>query len=102
MSQGYRNNAEAMRDNDGIFPPEYHDADDDDDTGADPDDTADSAAAVAGNRFVALGKQGSSRYGDADAAQPGFLERQCLHRSRGAHHESGYGVHGGASGEIDA
>lgn len=97
-----------MRNYDGVFPPEYHDvhdadddADDDIDTGADPDDTADPATTIAGNRFVAFGKQGPSRYGNADATQPGVLERQCLHRSWGAHHESGRGVHGRASGKID-
>jgi len=83
MSQGYRNDAETMRDNDGVFPPECHDADDD--IGADPDDTADivdtadPAAATAGNRFMAFGEQGPGRYGNADTTQPGIFERQCLH-----------------------
>lgn len=78
MSQGYRNNAEAMRDYDGICPPEYHNVDDnnddDDDTGANPDDTSGPATTIAGNRFVAFGEQGPSRYGNADATQPGVLE----------------------------
>lgn len=78
MAQGYCNNGEAMRNNDGVLPLECHDVDDD--TGPYPDDTAnDPAAATAGDRFVAFGEQGSGRHGNADAAQPGILERQRLH-----------------------
>lgn len=76
-----------MCDNDRVFPSEHRDADDDD-TGADPDDTADPAAAVARDGLVALGEQEPGRGGDADAAQPGVLERQRLHRPRRTH-ESG-------------
>jgi len=85
MSQGYCNNNEAMRNHDGVFSLEYHDIDDDtgsdaNDTGPDADDTADDpTAATAGDRFVAFGEQGPGRYGNADATQPGILERQCLH-----------------------
>lgn len=68
MSQGYRNNTEVMRDYDGVFPLEYHDADDGVDTGANPDDTTDPATTITGNRFVAFGKQGPNRYGNANAA----------------------------------
>lgn len=71
-----------MRNNDGVFPLEYHDIDDDtgSDTGSDPDDAADDAAAATiGDRFVAFGEQGPGRHGNADAAQPGILERQYLH-----------------------
>lgn len=77
MSQGYCNNGEAMRNNDRAFPLEYHDIDDN--TDSDSNDTADPAATTTGNRFMAFGEQGPGRYGNADTAQPGILERQCLH-----------------------
>lgn len=65
----------------GVFPLEYHDIDDDtgSDTGSDPDDASDAATATTGDRFVAFGEQGPGRHGNADAAQPGILERQYLH-----------------------
>jgi len=67
-----------MRNHDGVFSLECHDIDDD--TGSDADDTTDDpTAATAGDRFVAFGEQGPGRYGNADTAQPGILERQCLH-----------------------
>jgi len=97
MSQGYRSCGEAMCDNDRVIPSEHRDADDD--TGTDPDDTADPAAAVARDGLVALGEQESDRNGDADAAQSGVLERQRLHRSRRAHES---GRDSGKSGEIAA
>lgn len=74
MSQGYCNDGEAMRNNDGVLPLEYHDVDDD--TGPYSDDASDdSAAATASDRFVAFGEQGSGRHGNADATQPGILKR---------------------------
>lgn len=88
-----------MCDNNRVFPSEHRDADDDD-TGADPDDTADTAA-VARDGLVALGEQEPDRSGDADASQPGVLERQRLHRS-GRAHESGRDHHDGESGEAAA
>lgn len=100
MSQGYRNNTEAMRDNNGVCPSEYHNVDDDD-TRANPDDASGPATTIASDRFVAFGEQGPSRCGNADATQPGVLERQCFHRSRGTYHESGRGARGGSSGETD-
>lgn len=54
MSQ-YCNNSEAMRSNDGVFPLEYYDIDDD--TSSDADDTADDpAATIVGDRFMAFGE----------------------------------------------
>lgn len=98
MSQGYCNNGEAMRNDDGVFPLEYHGVDDD--ARPDADDTADDpAATTAGDRFVAFGEQGPGRDGNADAAEPGVLQRQRLHRSRRAHHESGHGGHETGSSE---
>lgn len=56
-----------MRNDNGTFPLEYYDIDDD--TGPDPDDTADDpVAAAARDRLVAFGEQGPSRDGNADAA----------------------------------
>jgi len=83
VSQGACTNGEAMRDHDEGLP-EHRDADDD--TGADPDDAADSTA-VAGDRLVAFGQQGSDRHGNADATEPRVLERQRLHGSWRTCHE---------------
>jgi len=84
VSQGARNNAEAMYNHDEDLL-EHHDADDD--AGADPDDAADSTA-VAGDRLVAFGQQGPGRHGNANATEPRVLERQRLHGSRRTCHES--------------